>query len=197
MPTYEEETALVSGLKDRDESALKALIGQHTGRMLATSRRITGDEIEARDCVQEAFIQAWKSISSFQGRSAIGTWLHRIVVNCSLKRVAARERRAEQSLDELLPTFDRDGYLVGPSRWNQDPHATLDRKRQRELVRRGIDQLPDSYRTIVVLRDIEGFNTRQAADMLGISTSLAKTRLHRARTALRKILEPVWAGEEQ
>ncbi|MGH1482836.1 MAG: RNA polymerase sigma factor [Geminicoccales bacterium] len=184
-------------LKGGDETAFEVLIDSYAGRMLATARRLTGNEEEARDCVQEALILAWKNIGQFEERSSVATWLHRIVVNYSLMRLRRRKREREQSLDDLMPEFDRYGYLVGPTQMtDDDPYTLLERKGTREMLCHAIERLPTSYRIIVLLRDIEGFSTREVAEMLEISLSLAKTRLHRARMALRKMLAPLWQRGE-
>ena len=190
---FEDDPALVAALKIGDEAAVATLVCRYSGRMLQTARRLMGNDEDAHDCTQEALIQAWKKIETFEERASLGTWLHRIVTNCCLMRLRSRKRRREQSIDELMPQFDGDGYLIGPTRvTDRDPLALLESKGNRELVRTTIDQLPESFRTILILRDIEGLNTKEVSEALGISLSLAKTRLHRARTALRKKLEPLW-----
>lgn len=160
--------------------------------MHATAKRLLRDDEAAREALQDAFLSVHRNIGGFEGRSGLPTWLHRIVVNASLQVLRKAERRPEASLDEEMPKFDGLGYLIGPT--TQTP-ASIEELLQRdavcELVRRSIDELPDRYRVVVVLRDLEGYDTAETARLLGITTSAAKVRLHRARTALRKRLEPV------
>ncbi|MDJ0949692.1 MAG: sigma-70 family RNA polymerase sigma factor [Alphaproteobacteria bacterium] len=190
------DSALAEAIGRGDGAAYEALVRRHGGAMLAVARRLLRDEDEARDCLQEAFLQAWTKIDTFEGRSALGTWLHRIVVNAALMRLRKRKRRAEESIDALLPEFDADGCRIEPA-WQMDEPADslVQRAQVRELVLQSIDRLPDDYRTVLILRDIEGYDTAEVAQMTGDSQGAIKTRLHRARAALKKLLEPIYGGE--
>jgi len=140
--------------------------------------------------VQEAFLSAFRSIDRFQGNARLSTWLHRIVVNAALMKLRTRRRKPEEPIDALLPGFLPDGHREersGP--WQ--PSAALERREQQALVRAAIDRLPDSYRTVLLLRDIEELDTAEVAEMLGLSPAVVKTRLHRARLALRELLAPL------
>jgi len=163
--------------------------------MLATSRRLLGSEEDARETVQEAFVQAFRNIGGFEGRSSLGTWLYRIAVNTALMRMRAQRRRPEASIDDLLPDFDLDGCRFEPL-WQLDEtvESMVQRDQVRVLVRQSIDALPTDYRVILVLRDIEGHDTATVAKILEISREAVKTRLHRARAALKKLLEPLYQG---
>jgi RNA polymerase sigma-70 factor, ECF subfamily len=191
-PASIDETALLDGLRRGDERASEALVRAHAGAMLAVARRFVGNDDDAADVVQDAFLSAFRSLNSFQGQSRLGTWLHRIVVNHSLMRLRSRKRRGEVAIDGLLPKFDETGHharRIVP--WSR-PEDALSRAEVRDHVRECIDRLPDSYRTVVVLRDIEQYDTQQTAEQLGISFEAVKVRLHRARQALRTLLEPVF-----
>lgn len=160
-------------------------------RLLAVARRMLRSEEDARDAVQEAFINAFKSIGGFEGQCRLSTWLHRIAVNACLMRLRSRQRKPEDPIDSLLPTFLEDGHAsTHTAEWRQDALALMERREEREFVRARIDELPDSYRTVLVLRDIEELNGGETAQLLGISENLVKVRLHRARQALRTLLEP-------
>jgi RNA polymerase sigma-70 factor (ECF subfamily) len=183
------DDALVAGLKAGNEEAFETLVRRHGGRMLATARRMMAVEDEAQDVVQDAFLAAFRSVGSFQGTSLLSTWLHRIVVNAALMRLRTRRRRPEESIDDLLPRFDEDGRFAEPmGTWNADTVTTLERGETRALVRRAIDRLPETYRTVLLLRDIEDLDTEETAARLGIRPNAVKTRLHRARLALRTLL---------
>lgn len=185
-----EERALIADLKAHREEAFETLIRLHGGRLLQVARRFVGEE-EARDAVQESFLAAFKSIARFDAKARLSTWLHRIVVNSCLMRLRKKGRDLEQSIEPLLPTFLEDGHRahVGAP-WPASPLEDLERHERRRLVRRGIRQLPVSYRTVILLRDIEGFSGRETGDLLGITSNAVKVRLHRARQALREILDP-------
>lgn len=164
--------------------------------MLATSRRLLGSEEDARETVQEAFVQAFRNIGGFEGRSSLGTWLYRIAVNTALMRMRAKRRRPEGSIDDLLPEFDLDGCRFEPL-WqlSETAESMVQRDQVRVLVRQSIDALPTDYRVILVLRDIEDHDTATVAKILDISREAVKTRLHRARAALKKLLEPLYRGD--
>jgi len=186
-----DETALVARLKAGDDSAFEQVVRAYSGRLLSVTRRILGSDEDARDAVQEAFLNAFKSLNRFEGTSKLSTWLHRIAVNAALMKLRTRKRKPEQSIETMLPSFLEDGHHEERfASWDEPVDKALERAETRELVRQKIDELPDSYRTVLVLRDIEGLDTEEAAKMLGLSPNAAKIRLHRARQALRSLLAP-------
>lgn len=188
----DDEESLVAALRDGNERAFSQVVRTHGPRMYAMAMRLLADEEAARDALQEAFLSVHRSVAAFQGKSALATWLHRIVVNASLQQLRKKARRPEVSLEEEIPKFDELGFLVGPTKENPaSVEELLQRSDIRELVRRSIDGLPDACRVVLVLRDLEGYDTAATAELLGVSISATKVRLHRARTALRKKLEPV------
>jgi RNA polymerase sigma-70 factor, ECF subfamily len=177
---------LVARLQAGDDAAFETLVRTHGGRLLAVARRFFVDEQDARDVVQEAFLAAFRSIGSFDRRAQLSTWLHRVVVNAALMKLRTRRRRREESIDDLLPRFDEEGRRAvdGPP-WEPPTDALLQRREIQVRVRRAIERLPDAYRTVLLLRDIEELDTDESATMLGITPQAVKTRLHRARQALR------------
>ena len=178
---------LVSLLQRGDADAFEAVVRTHGGRLLSVARRILGNEEDARDAVQDAFIRAHKAIDAFEGRAQLSTWLHRIVVNVALMKLRQRRRHPEESMDELLPDFRSDGHQTVKSRdWGD---AVLERKETAAIVRDAIAQLPDQYREVLVLRDIEDHDTAETAELLGTTPTAIKVRLHRARQALRTLLD--------
>ncbi|HEY9567164.1 MAG TPA: sigma-70 family RNA polymerase sigma factor, partial [Thalassobaculum sp.] len=187
---------LVARLKAGDERAFELLVRRESGRLLATARRLVRDEAAAHDCLQDAFISAFRHMDAFEPRASLGAWLHRIVVNCALMRLRKERRLAETPIDDLLPAFDAGGWrrdLVEVP--DDDPESVLLRRRTAEFVRARIDLLPDAYRTALLLRDLEGWSTREAAAAVGIAEGAMKVRLHRARAALKRLIEPLWTEE--
>lgn len=174
----------------------EALVRTHAGWMLKLAERLLRDRALAEDVVQEALIRALNALDSFEGRASLKTWLHRITVNTALTKLKQRKRLAEESIDEYLPEFDRHDCRVEPP-W--PTLATVDDVMQSEQLRRhvfdAIGRLPDAYRLVLELRDIEGYDTNEVAELLEISASNVKVRLHRARAALKKLLEPLLRGE--
>jgi len=172
------------------------LVRDNIGWMLALAQRMLGDRALAEDVVQDAFIAAFRGLPTFEGRSSVKTWLHRITVNASLMKLRKLKRLGEQSIDEYVPEFDRyDCRIETP--WSTFARAEdiLENERLRALVSEKVATLPDAYRIVLHLRDIEGYDTGEVAELLDISTSNVKVRLHRARAALKKLLEPVLRGE--
>jgi RNA polymerase sigma-70 factor (ECF subfamily) len=187
----DDETALIAQLRAGDEAAFEQVVRQYGGRLLAVARRIVGTEEDARDVVQDAFLNAFRSLDRFEGNAKLSTWLHRIAVNAALMKLRTRKRKPEQPIDTLLPGFQEDGHFEERFQsWEEPVDKALERAENRELVRKQIDALPDSYRTVLVLRDIEGLDTEETARMLGLSVNATKIRLHRARQALRTMLAP-------
>jgi RNA polymerase sigma-70 factor (ECF subfamily) len=186
------EAALLTALRAGDEAACAWLVRQHGPRMLAVARRMLRSAEDCADAVQDAFVAAFRYLDTFAGNSTLATWLHRIVVNTCLMKLRSQARSRTVPLDDLLPTFGEDGQHAEPGRpWTNDSYDLIVRDETRRRVHAGIDRLPEPYRAVLLLRDIEEFNTNQTAGVLGISPAAVKTRLHRARQALRRILEPV------
>ncbi len=191
-----DDEALLAGLRAGDATSYEALVRTHGGRMLAVARRLLRNDADARDCVQDAFLQAFRHIDTFEGRSALGTWLHRIVVNAALMKIRSRRGQPEESLDAFLPNFDALGKRLEPSTPLGPPvDVLLQRREVRDLVRESIDRLPEGYRAVLILRDIEGYDTEETARLLDMTPANVKTRLHRARAALKTLIEPVLKGE--
>ncbi len=193
-----DDVELLERVRAGDERASEALVRRHDGRMLAVARRFLRTEEDSADAVQDAFLSAFRSLDGFKGNSALRTWLHRIVVNVCLMKLRARSRSREVRIDDLLPTFDETGHHSHPVRvWKDETRSRLTRAELRAHVRACIDRLPDPYREVLLLRDIEEFDTELTAQHLGINPGAVKTRLYRARQALQMLLEPVVLGDEQ
>lgn len=184
------ESQLVSRLRSGEDAAYAEVIALYGGRCLAVARRFMRTEDDAQDAVQDAFLSMFRNIERFDEQSKLSTWLHRIVVNACLMKLRTRQRRPETSIETLLPAFLEDGHQSRPNRpWPEDPGLAIDRSDLRRLVREKIDELPDQYRNVILLRDIEELDTAATAEALGMTETAVKTRLHRARQALRELLD--------
>ena len=179
----------ITRLRARDEAAFEEMVRQFGGRMLSVARRFLSSEDDARDAVQQALLSAFESIEQFNGGAMLSTWLHRIVVNAALMQLRRRRRKPEQSIDELLPSFDVEGSWVEDGRRTVTTEEILEGRDTRAMVRRCITKLPESYRVVLMLRDIEELDTAETATQLGLSLNIVKVRLHRARQALRTLIE--------
>jgi RNA polymerase sigma-70 factor (ECF subfamily) len=181
------DAQLVARLQAGDADAYETLVRVHSGRLLSVARRFLPNNEDAQDAVQDAFIKAFRSIGTFQERAQLHTWLHRILVNTALMKIRSRRRRPEESIDDLLPTFQADGHQTTESHEWSD--AVFERKETAAVVRQAIAQLPEQYRMVLILRDIEERDTLETAAALGTTTTVVKVRLHRARQALRTLLD--------
>jgi RNA polymerase sigma-70 factor (ECF subfamily) len=183
--------AFLARLRAREDAAFEELVCAYGGRLLATATRILGNDEDARDAVQDGFLSAFRSIDRFQGESLVSTWLHRIAINAALMKLRSRRRKPEGRIEDLLPRFLEDGHFEEPPvEWRESSDVLIHRRQTRQLVRECIDRLPETYRTVLLLRDIEELDTEETSKLLSVSTNAVKTRLHRARQALRTLLDP-------
>lgn len=182
MPLLD-ETDLVARLRAGDNAAYTQLVHIHTDTMTAVARRFFGDTPDTAEAVQDALVSAFRAMNTFEGTAKLGTWLHRITVNACLLKLRGRKR------SRLVPLEDEDRAIDTPASDN-----ALSQTETRSRVRAGVEQLPEAYRTVIQLRDLEGLSTEETAARLGTNCGAVKTRLHRARQALRTILEPQFAN---
>lgn len=186
-----DDAALLARLRAGEDAAYEELVRAYSPRLFGVARRIVGNDEEARDVIQDAFLNAFRSLANFHGDARLSTWLHRIVVNTALMKLRTRKRKPEESIEPLLPAFLADGhYAERYSSWGEQADEVLSRAETQELVRQHIDELPDNFRTVLVLRDIEGLDTEETARVLETTPNAVKIRLHRARQALRTLLAP-------
>lgn len=190
-----EEGALIAALRDPDPKkeaqGYERLVRTYGAQLLTVARQLLISEADAQDVLQETFLSIFLHIGTFAGDSRLLTWMHRIVVNAALMRLRTQRRKAEQSIEELLPSYSDDGHQVSDTLpWRPTVASELEDEQTRALVRQAIDKLPESYRTVLILRDIQELDTLETAQLLGLTPGAVKVRLHRARQALRKLLEP-------
>ena len=189
-----DDKALLEALRAGHEWAYEMMVRLYGGRLLAVARRLTRNEDDARDVLQSAYLSAFRSLREFEGACQLSTWLHRIVVNTALMRLRSKRRKPEESIESLLPAFLEDGHHVEQfSEWCAPADRLLERKQTRATVRACIEQLPDRYRAVLTLRDIEELSTQEVADLLGMTPTAVKVRLHRARQALSTLLRREYA----
>ena len=186
-----DDPEVVAALRAGDLVTFEKIVREQGRGLLAVARRLLRNDDDAREAVQDAFVSAFRSSSRFEGTSRISTWLHRIVVNSCLMRLRTQRRRVEVSIDDWLPTFLLDGHHEAKFvDWSYAAYALIEQEETCALVRRCIDQLPDSYRTALLMHDIDGIPVHEVAAALNISSNAVHIRLHRARQALRTLLDP-------
>jgi RNA polymerase sigma-70 factor, ECF subfamily len=188
------DAALIAGLKSGDSGAFETLLRDYGPRLLRLARRLLPNEEDARDALQDAMVAVYKSIGNFESGSALATWLHRIVVNSALMKLRTKRRHPEEDIEQYLPRFLEDGHQTIPSTpWTkttpESADTVIERNELRAAVREAIQKLPDPYRIVLQLRDIEELSTAETAEILGINANTVKIRLHRARQALRTLLD--------
>jgi RNA polymerase sigma-70 factor, ECF subfamily len=174
-----------------DGPAFEALVIRYQARVFRLARRLTGNDGDAQDALQDAFLQVHRHLASFRGEARFSTWLYRIATNAALMLRRARDRRPAESLEAYLPRFDADGrHAATPAELRAPAHAdeVLDRRLLAEKARAGIERLPDLYREAFVLRDLEELTTADVAEVLGLEPATVRQRVHRARLMLRGYL---------
>ncbi len=192
-----QRSAKTIGSQESDRTTCEKLFTEFGPRMLSVARRMLRSEEDAADAVQDAFVSALAAIHRFRADARISTWLHRIVVNTCLMKLRSRKRREMLSLESLMSSFDGNGQCVQPfDPWAAQASEHAASNEMRATVRESIDRLPEDFRAILILRDIEELDTEETAAILGLSRSATKTRLHRARQALRAELSPMLDDEK-
>jgi RNA polymerase sigma-70 factor (ECF subfamily) len=182
-----EVSHLVAAARDGNRSAFDELVRVTYADTYTLAHRLTGNEEDARDVVQEAYLRAFRGVSQFRGDAQFSTWLYRITANCASTHVSRRRRHQHELLDADSPVID--------TRPEVDPQARADAAATREQLEAALAQLPPRLRAVVVLRDVYDLPHEAIAAELGISESAAKVRLHRARKKLRETLFPLRGDE--
>ena len=184
---------LVYSLRQGEDSGYETLVRSYGLQVMAIAQRYLRSEMDAADCFQNTFVAVFQSIESFQRRSSFHRWVRRVAVNQCFIKLRERKRQPEESIEHMLPIFDdRGGRVKTTSSYEKTGVGELpDTEKMRTVIRESIDKLPEKYRLVLLLCDIDDFSMSAAAAILGISPGTAKTRLHRARSALRYIIEPL------
>lgn len=184
------EAALITRILTGETELFHELIQPYEKLVYVTIFAILKNETEAEDAAQETMINAFRHLRSFRGEAKFSTWLVTIAMNEARKRRRKAKVSAEDSLDE--PNEDSEGDYTPAvlTDWREVPLAALERKELREKLRQAVGMLPEKYREVFVLRDIEELNQEETAAALGINVTLVKVRLHRARMMLQKMLVP-------
>ncbi len=183
----EREPALIDRAKEGDRDAFDELVRIHADRLHAIVIRFVADADEAQEVTQEAFLRAWRGIGRFQGRSQYFTRLYRIGIN-EAKRRAGRRPPAG-----LLSSLDDDPVPDAPD-WSEAPEVRQQQAELRGVLEDAIGALPPAYRAPIVLRDVEGLSTREAAEVMDLSEAAFKSRLHRARLTVRRAIDEYFMG---
>jgi RNA polymerase sigma-70 factor, ECF subfamily len=185
------ERELIERARAGDEDAFAELVAAHADRVYGALRRFGLDASEADEVSQEVFLRAWRGLGRFQGRARLATWLYRIAFNEAQRHLARRRP------PPVEPDTEREDPVESlPEASQLGPEARALDHELEAILEEALAQLPDDWRAAVVLRDIEGLSTREAAEVVGLRPAAFKSRLHRGRMRLRDLLEPYLGLEE-
>src|SRR5512140_508366 len=182
-----DELALVRAAKAGDISAFEQLVHRYDRNVFRIANHITQNREDAEDVVQDAFLKAYENLKNFQEQSKFYTWLVRIAVNEALMRLRRRRPERMVSLDEEVQT-EEDSVPREVADWSPNPEQQYSQAELKDILTRTIQGLPSSFRTVFVLRDVEGLSTEETAEALDLSIPAVKSRLLRARLQLRERL---------
>src|SRR4051812_15881094 len=174
----------------RDRGAIRRVTTANNQRLFRTAWSILKNRAEAEEAVQAAYLSAFANMAAFEGRSALSTWLTRIVLNEALGRRRAEQRRRRHLDQEGVAVLDdyREALMRGSAA--EDPDAALAREQIRKLLEQAVAELPEAFRSVFVLREIEGLTGEETAEILDLPVATVKTRLHRSRRRLQETLAP-------
>jgi RNA polymerase sigma-70 factor (ECF subfamily) len=189
------EGALIARVLGGEKELFLELIRPYEKLVYVTIFAILKNESEAEDGAQETMISAYRNLKSFRGEAKFSTWLVTIAMNEARKRLRKAKTAAEDSLDEPREDGEGDYTPAVLTDWREIPLAALERKELKEKLREAVRMLPEKYREVFVLRDIEELNQEETGAALGINVTLVKVRLHRARMMLQKMLVPYLKNE--
>jgi RNA polymerase sigma-70 factor (ECF subfamily) len=183
------EKLLVKKSQSGDVESFELLISSYDKRAYNIAYRIMGNEEDAKDMAQEALLRVFRSIKDFKGQSSFSTWLYRIVTNVCLDELRRRKNEKYVSMDSTIQTEDGELHMELCSD-KETPESAYERTEQKELIMNAIRNLNEEYRSVIVLRDIQGFSYEEISSMLDCSLGTVKSRINRARTMLRERLKP-------
>lgn len=189
---------LVARARLKDFGAFEILLGRYEDKVFRLAFRFVRNESDAKEILQDTFLAIWRKLDTFKGDSLFGSWVYRVAANTALMRLRSQRRHPQISTEDLPAGFlddyrsaegDASGHLPSPGEnWAKRPDEQLQSDELRSHIQAAVDALPDLYRTVFLVRDVEGLSTEETAEVLGISVPTVKTRLHRARIALREAI---------
>jgi RNA polymerase sigma-70 factor (ECF subfamily) len=188
------DEVLVERARAKNEAAFEELVNRYENKLYRLAMRFVRNETDAQEILQDAFLSAWRNLPSFEGRSQFGSWMYRVTVNAALMLLRSRNRHPEVTVDDVEPAVlnaavaESGQIMRANADWSQRPDEQLQSSEMRAHIQTSVDALPDGLRTVFLLRDVEELSTEDTAEMLGLSVPAVKTRLHRARLALREAI---------
>ena len=190
------DTVLIEKIKEGDYQAFESLVSRYESKVYRLAIRMLRNPQDAEDALQETFLQVYRGLKGFEGRSTFSTWLFRLATNVCLMKIRRRETEPSKllPLEDYLPRHE-EGKLPHLLDWADRPEDALLTKESREKMMEALEKLPPEYRAVFILRDMEGFSNAETGESLGISVAAVKSRLHRARITLRGLLSNYFEKE--
>ena len=193
VPGQPSDGALIDRVRQKDFAAFEDLVNRYQDKIYRLAFRFVRNESEAKEIVQDTLLTVWRKLDGFKGDSQFSSWLYRVTANAALMRLRSQRRHAEVSTEdvepEVLERSQQYGQINPPGEnWARRPDEHLQSERLRAEIQHAVDQLPEIYRSVFLIRDVDGHSTEETALMLGVSIPTVKTRLHRARMALREAI---------
>ena len=184
---------LLASLRRGEPGALEVLAERYGTRIYRLAFGVTRNQADAEEVLQDVLFTLARKGGSFEGRSALASWIYRITTNTALNKRRGKRLEVETTLEDLLPAFKPDGHRDGDrafllADWSQNPEEEFFSGERRRVLERALDSLPEHYRAVLVLRDVEGLSNESVAELLDESVASVKSRLHRARMVLREQL---------
>lgn len=190
-----EDNHLVERTRQGEGEAFGELVRRYRSKVNSLALKITKNEIDAQEVVQDVFLNAFAKLESFKGTAAFSSWLYRVAANSALMLLRTRKRDAHDTLEQVF-AHDTSAALSAPSDWSLRADRVFERKEIVAILDKEFENIPDRYRDILILREIDGLSNREIADVLFITVAAVKSRLHRARLCMRKQLGLYWNDED-
>ena len=198
--TTTSDSRLIDGLRRADPAAVEMLVERFGDRVYRVAHGITRNAADAEEVAQDVLLTITQRIGTFDGRAALWTWIYRVTTNAALNKRRGKRHEVEVPLEPLLPTFRPDGHRDGDrafvlADWSERPDEAVLSREGRAVLAEAIARLPEPYRVVIFLRDVEELSNEDVAAALGDSVASVKSRLHRARMALREQMTRFFVAE--
>ena len=186
-PRHDPDAGLLHGVLAGDRKAFEALVGRYQSKVYRLAMGLTHNAQDAEEILQEVFLKVYQNLAEFEGKSAFSSWLYRIALNTSYMKL--RERRSSTvPLDDVINQVEEQSLEQGPD-WSSRPDDQLHTSEAMAIIESAVEKLPEEFKSVLILRDIEGFTNEETGELLDLSVPAVKSRLHRARLILRQRLD--------
>jgi RNA polymerase sigma-70 factor (ECF subfamily) len=182
---------LINEFKEGNNSAFEELVSRYSEKAYHLAYRFTRNQEDAEEVLQDVFVTVYKKIDGFEGKSSFSSWLYRVTVNAGLMKIRKRKQDRSVAMDDILPQIENAISLKNAEYQNADVNTY--RKQLTKAMEEAIEKLPDDYRPVFILRDVDGLTSKEVSKILNLSIPAVKSRLHRSRLMLRKKLCPMYA----